>query len=182
MKLTSTPQGSEKVWRLRENLHHETARQFTVHKWWHTPLRSAVYACVGMLFSAMTVSMIATFPWDDSTVEQKHGMLFIMLPMAFLSHDLLAMLFFVLAVRTWADPHTLIFDGEGDLILRSVVRDQRIAIEDIRTIALEQQKNGEPSIRTKFSVGQMKLPHFAEREEFLKALNTAHPAIVVVTV
>ena len=52
---------------------------------------------------------------------------------------------------------------------------------------LAQQENGErgddaPDIRTKFSGGKLKLPRFAEREEFLKALKAAHPAIVVETV
>ena len=52
---------------------------------------------------------------------------------------------------------------------------------------LVRQKNGEDSdnvlgIRTKLSGGKLKLPLFAEREEFLNALKAAHPAIVVETV
>jgi hypothetical protein len=140
-----------------------------------------------MLWSAMTVIMIATFPWDDSTVEQKHGMLFFMLPWAFVCHDLIAILYFALAVRTWADPHTLIFDGNGGLILRSVVRARCTAIRDIRTVVLLRQKNGEDSdnalgIWAKLSGGKLKLPLFAEREGFLNALKAAHPAIVIETV
>lgn len=134
MTLANTPQRpeespTEKAGRLGESLHHRTVQQFTVCKWWQTPLRSAVYAGVGMLFSVMTVAMIAAFPWKDSTVGQKQGMVFILLPLVSLCHDLFAILFFVLAVRTWADPHTLIFDGKGGLVLRSAVHDRFIVIK-----------------------------------------------------
>ena len=71
--------------------------------------------------------------------------------------------------------------------MRSVVRAQRIAIEDIRAVILARLQNGEegadaPDICTKLSRGKLKLPRFAEREEFLKALKAVHPAIVIETV
>jgi hypothetical protein len=192
MILANNPKGpeespTEKAGRLGENLHHRTVQHFTVRKWWQTPLRSAVYAGVGMLFSAMTVAMIATFPWDDSTIEEKRGMLFIFLLWFFVCHDLFAILFFVLAVRTWADPHTLIFDGKGGLVLRSAVHDRFMAIKNIRTVVLLRQKNDEGSdkalgIWTKLSGSKLILPFFAEREGFLNALKAAHPAIVIETV
>lgn len=192
MTLTNTPQGlvkdsTEKVWRLGGSLHHKTARQFAISKWWQTLLRSAVYAGIGMLFSAMIVTMMATFPWDDSTVEQKRLTLFVMLPWFLICHGPGAVLFFTFAVRTWADPYTLIFDRKGGLVLQSVAHDQFIAIKDIRTVVLVQQKNDEDSnnalgIRTKFWGGKLKLPLFVEREEFLNALKAANPAIVVETV
>jgi hypothetical protein len=192
MTLANTPQRpeegpTEKAWRSGESLHHRTVQQFTVCKWWQTPLRSAVYAGVGMLFSAMTVAMIATFPWDDSTVEQKHGMLLFMLPWFFVCHDLIAILFFVSAVRIWADPHTLIFDGKGGLVLRSVVSDRCVAVKTINTIELDEQKRDNKTlwarcIVTKFSVGTLSLPPFNERENFLKALKAVHPAVAITTV
>ena len=182
--MTST-NSTEKVWRLPGSLHYKSARRFAIGKWWQTPLRSAVYAGIGMLWSAMAVIMIATFPWDDSTVEQKYGMLFFWLPCFLICHGPGAVLSFTFAVRTWADPYTLSFDHKRGLVLQSVVHDRLIAIKDIRAVVL-QQKNDENSsnalgIRTKFLRGKLKLPLFVEREEFLNALKAANPAIVVET-
>ena len=114
-------------------------------------------------------------------------MLFFWLPSFLVCHGPFAVLFFIFAVRTWADPYTLIFDRKGGLVLQSVVHDQFIAIKDIRTVVLVQQKNEEDSSdalgnRTKFWGGKLKLPLFVEREEFLIALKAANPTIVIETV
>ena len=138
MTLANSTQRPEKAWRLGGSLHHKTVQQFAINKWWQTLLRSAVYPGIGMLFSAMTVIMMATFPWDDSTVEEKRTMLFFWLPSFLVCHGPFAVLFFIFAVRTWADPYTLIFDRKGGLVLQSVVHDRFIAIKDIRTVVLVQ--------------------------------------------
>jgi hypothetical protein len=163
------------------------AARFATSKVWQTPLRSAVYAGIGMLFSAMTVIMMTTFPWDDSTVEEKRTMLFFWLPSFLVCHGPFAAMFFIPAVKTWANPHTLIFDGKGGLILRSVVRAQCVAVETISTIELDEQKRDNRTlwaqgIVTKFSGGTLSLPPFKERENFLKALKAVHPAVAITTV
>ena len=71
--------------------------------------------------------------------------------------------------------------------MRSMVHARRIAIEDIKAVVLARQQNGEentdaPDICFKLSRGKLKLPRFAERDEFLKVLKAVHPAIVVETV
>ena len=102
-------------------------------------------------------------------------------------HGFFGISFFVVAVAAWTDPYALTLDGNGGLILQSVVRARRIAIEDIEAVVLARQHNGEesadaPDICPKLSCGKLKLPRFAEREEFLKASKAVHPAIVVETV
>ena len=104
-----------------------------------------------------------------------------------LPHSLFCIVLFIASVATWADPYKLMFDGEGGLILRSMVHARRIAIEDIKAVVLARQQNGEentdaPDICFKLSRGKLKLPRFAERDEFLKVLKAVHPAIVVETV
>jgi hypothetical protein len=187
MILANTPKGpeegpTEKAGRLGENLHHRTVQQFTVRKWWHTPLFSLYYMAIGLLFSGASMIAFSQFPWDDSTFWQMLMILLIASP-----HGLFSIGILVASIVIWANPYKLIFDGKGGLILRSVVRAQRIAIEDIKAVVLARQQNGEesadaPDICTKLSRGKLKLSRFAEREEFLKVLKAVHPAIVVETV
>lgn len=137
---------------------------------------------VGLLFSGASMIAFSQFPWDDSIFWQKLMILLVASP-----HGLFGISFIVESVVIWSDPYKLIFDGKGGLILRSVVRARRIAIEDIKAVILARQQNGEegadaPDICTKLSRGKLKLPRFAEREEFLKALKAVHPAIVIETV
>lgn len=187
MTLTNSPQGSdesaiEKTGLIGEGLHHRTARQFTICKWWHTPLFSLYFMAMGLLFSGASMIAFSQFPWDDSIFWQKLMILLIASP-----HGLLGISLIVGSVVVWADPHKLILDDKGGLILRSVVRARRIAIEDIKAVVLARQQNREesadaPDICTKLSRGKLKLSRFAEREEFLQVLKAAHPAIVVETV
>ena len=187
MTLANTLQGpeegpTEKAWRLGESLHHRTARQFTVRKWWHTPLSSASFLAIGLLFLIGVTGCLTSFPWDDSKLWEK-----LVVVLMFLPHSLGCIVLLVASVTTWADPYKLIIDGKGGLILRSVVRARRIAIEDIKAVVLARLQNGEESADTpdlciKLSRGKLKLPRFAEGEEFLKALKAVHPAIVVETV
>jgi hypothetical protein len=134
---------------------------------------------MSVLFSGMTIVMMATFHWDDSSAGERSGILYFFLPWSLVCHGPLVVLFFIAAVKTWADPHTLIFDGKGGLILRSVARDFRIAVEDIKTC---EENSGPMGIRTVFSGGILKLPCFAERKRFLRVLKAAHPAIDIVAV
>lgn len=122
--------------------------------------------------------MMANFHWDDSSAVER-SRLYFFLPWFLVCHGPFVVLFFIAAVKTWADPHTLIFDGKGGLILRSVARDLRIAVEDIKTC---EENSGPMGIRTGLSGGKLALPHFAERERFLMALTAAHPAIHIVAV
>jgi hypothetical protein len=187
MTLTIIPQGSEKgptekFWRLGGSLHHRTVRQFTINKWWQTPLRSAGFLAMGLFFLIGVTGCLASFPWDDSKSWQRLVMVLMVSP-----HSLACIGLIIVSVTTWADPYKLIFDGKGGLILRSVVRARRIAIEDIKAVVLARQQNGEesadaPDICTKLSRGKLRLPRFAEREEFLKALKAVHPMIVIETV
>lgn len=187
MTLANTPQGleqgpAEKAWRLGENLHHWAVRQFTINKWWHTPLTSFYFMAFGLLFLGASMTAFSQFPWDDSIFWERLMILLIASP-----HGLFGISFVVGSVVIWFDPYKLILDGKGGLILRSVVRARRIAIEDIKAVTIARQPNGEEStdasdIRTEFSRGELKVSRFAEREEFLKALKAFHPAIVVVTV
>lgn len=187
MTLTNTPQVSEKdptkkAWRLGENLHHRTVRQFTISKWWHTPLSSAGFLAMGLLFLIGVTGCLVSFPWDDSKLWEKLVVAIMVSP-----HSLACLGLFIASIVIWADPYKLIFDGKGGLILRSVVRARRVAIEDIKAVVLARQQNAEesadaPDICIKLSRGKLKLCRFAEREEFLKALKAANPAIVVETV
>ena len=187
MTLANIPQGpeegpTEKAWRLGVSLHYRTVQQFTICKWWHTPLFSLYFMAIGLLLSGASMIAISQFPWDDSTVGQ---MLMILLFASLYGFSGISG--FVESVMIWFNPYKLIFDSKGGLILRSVARARRIAIEDIKAVILARQQNGEegtdaPDICTKLSRGKLKLPRFAEREEFLKALKAVHPAIVIETV
>lgn len=187
MTLTNTPQGpeessTEKAWRLGESPHHRTARQFNINKWWNTPISSAGFMAYCLLSLVTITGILVSFPWDDSTFVQKLMMVLMVSP-----HGFASILTLVLSVTTWADPYKLIFDSKGGLILRSVMRARRIAIEDIKAVVLARQQNGEesadaPDICIKLSRGKLKLPRFAEREEFLKVLKAVHPTIVIETV
>ena len=187
MTLANTQQGpeqgpTEKTWRLGENLHHGTVLQFTVFRWWHTPLLSLYSMALGLALLGVPMAALSQFPWDDSTFGQKLMILLMTSP-----HNISGVWMLVMAVATWTDPHMLKFDGNGGLILQSVVRRRHKAIKDIKTVVLAQQKNDERGddtlgIRIKFSGSKLKLPFFAEREEFLKTLKAVHPAIVIETV
>ena len=114
-------------------------------------------------------------------------MLFILLPWFLVGHGPFAAIFFTLAVKTWANPHTLILDCKGGLILRSVFRAQFVAFESISTVELDAQKRDDQNlltqcIATKFSGGTLILPPFKQREKFLKALKAVDPAIAIETV
>ncbi len=89
------PEGgpAEKAGRLGDSSHHKTVQLFTIREWWRMLLHSAVYAVFGMLFSAMTALMMTTFPWDDSTVEQKRAVLFFLLPSFLVCHGPFAIIF-----------------------------------------------------------------------------------------
>jgi hypothetical protein len=68
--------------------------------------------------------------------------------------------------------------------LQSVLRRQRVVIKGIKTVWLAKQDNDERGddalgVRVKFSVSMLRLCRFAERDEFLNALNAANPVIVV---
>ena len=187
MTLTNTPQGpvkdsTEKFWRLGESLHHRTVQQFTINKWWHTPLYSLYFMAIGLLFSGVSMIAFSKFPWDDSIFLEKLMTLLIASP-----HGFFGIRIIIVAVAAWTDPYALTLDGNGGLILQSLVRDQYTVVKAITTVVLAQKENGEECcdalcIRTKFSNGKLKLPRFAEREEFLKALKAVHPAIVIETV
>jgi hypothetical protein len=187
MTLTNIPPGSEKgptekFWRLGENLHHRTVRQFTINKWWHTPLSSVGFLTMGLLFLIVGMGCLASFPWDDSKLWEK-----LVMVLMISGHSWFCIVLFIESVVIWAYPYKLIFDGKGGLILRSVVRARCVAIEDIKAIVLARQQNAEESadatdICIKLSRGKLKLYRFAERKEFLKALKAANPAIVVETV
>lgn len=187
MILANNPKGpeespTEKAGRLGENLHHRTVQHFTVRKWWHTPLLSLRFMAFGLVFSAGLMIVLSQFPWDDSTFWQK--LMTLLIASVHGSADICML---VVSVLIWADPYKLILDGDGGLILRGVALDRYTALEDIKTIVLAKQENGErgddaPVICIKLSRGKLKLLRFAEREEFLKALKAVHPAIVVETV
>ena len=187
MILANNPKGpkespTEKAGRLRESLHHRIVQQFIVRKWWHTPLLSLCFMAFGLVFSVASVVAFSQFPWDDSTFWQK----LIILPIASL-HGYGGICLVVGSVLIWADPYKLILDGDRGLILRGVALDRYTTLEDIKTIVLAKQENGErgddaPDICIELSCGKLKLPRFAEREKFLKALKAVHPAIVVETV
>ena len=186
MTLANVPMGpgkypSKKTKRLGGDPHHGTVRQFTISKWWHTPISSAGFMAYCLLSLVAITIVLGSFPWDDSTFVQKLMMLLVVSP-----HSFACILTFVLSFTTWADPYKLILDGKGGLILRSMVRARRIAIEDIKAVVLARQQNGEesadaPDICTKLSRGKLKLSRFAAREEFLNALKAVHPALVVET-
>jgi hypothetical protein len=184
MTLTNTPQGpakdsTEKVWRLGGSLHHQTVQQFTVREWWHTPISSLGFTALGVFFSIGVTGTLASFPWDDSTVVQRLIIELFVSPLSFFTFWM-----FVAAIATWTDPHKLKFDDNGDLILQSVLRRQRAAIRDIKTVLLTKQDDDERGddalgIRVKFSGSKLRLCRFAERDEFMKALKAANPVIVV---
>ena len=93
----------------------------------------------------------------------------------------------VASIVKWTVPHKLMLDENGDLILRGLVHDQYTAIKDINTVVRAQKEDGKDSddalgIQTTFSGGKLMLPLFSDREPFLKALKSVHPAIVVETV
>ncbi len=165
------------------SLSQQSVELFTICSPWLTSFHTMILVAMGVYWSVGPIVSLASFPWNDSTVRHKVVLLLIVLVFGVVP----CIWLFILAVMTWSHPHQLIFDGRGGLILRSVARDQRIAIEDITTIVLELQQNCEEStdvlvIRTKLTDGKLKLPRFAEREEFLEALKAAHPAIAIETV
>jgi hypothetical protein len=165
-----------------ETLGQRTSGHFTIRKAWHTLLNSAGGLTMSLWLSIGPMAILSSFPWDDSTFGDKLIMILICSP-----HSLFSIWLFIVSVMIWTNPYKLKFDSTGSLILRSLVRDQRFTIKDIRTVVLAQKEDGEDSgdalsIRTKFSGGKLMLPPFAEREEFMKALKSFHPAIVVETV
>jgi hypothetical protein len=186
MILANNPKGpeespTEKAWCSGESLHHKTVQQFTVRKWWHTPLLSLYGMVFGLAFLGFPMAALSQFPWDDSTIGQKLMILLMASP-----HSIFGVWMFVVAAATWTDPHRLKFDGNGGIILQSVVRRRRTAIKDIKTVVLAKQENDDRGddalgIRIKFSGSKLRLCRFTEREEFLKALKVANPAIVVET-
>lgn len=172
---------------LRKCCHQPTIEHFAICKAWLMPVRSAIFAAMSVLFSGMTIVMMTTFHWDDSSAGERSGVLYLFLPWFLVCHGPIVIIFFIAAVKTWADPHTLIFDAKEGLILRSAAHDLRIAVENIKIIELDQEKHGEgnsetPIIRTRFSGGKLTLPRFAERERFLQVLTAAYPAIAIVAV
>ena len=187
MKLANTPQGPEesptdKARPLGKSLHHMTVRQFTVCKWWHTPLISLYLMTIGLVLSGTSVTALLLFPFDDSTFGKKLAVLVVALFYGFVGIRC-----HIASITKWTDPHKLMLDENGDLILRGLVRDQYTAIKDVTTVVLAQKEDGKDSddalgIQTKFSGGKLMLPLFSEREPFLKALKAIHPAIVVETV
>ena len=136
----------------------------------------------GLLCLIVVTRALASFPWDDSKLWEKLFVVLMVLP-----HSLFCIVLFVASVATWADPYKPMFDGEGGLKLGSMVRARRMPIEDIKAVVLARQQNGEENtdeldICFKLSRGKLKLPRFAERDEFLEVLKAVHPAIVVETV
>ena len=137
---------------------------------------------IGLVLSGTSVTALLLFPFDDSTFGKKLVVLVVALFYGFVGircHKA--------SIIKWTDPHKLMLDEDGDLILRGLVRDQYTAIKDITTVVLAQKEDGKDSddalgIQTKFSGGKLMLPLFSEREPFLKALKAIHPAIVVETV
>jgi hypothetical protein len=184
MTLTNIPQESRKgptvkFWRFGGSLHHKTVQQFTVRKWWHTPISFLKFMSFGLLFLIGVSGVLASFPWDDSTVLQRLTIELFVSP-----HILATIWIFVAAIATWTDAYKLKFDDNGDLILQSVLRRQRVLIRDIKTVLLAKQDDHERGddalgIRVKFSGSKLRLCCFAERDEFLKALKAANPVIVV---
>lgn len=186
MILANTPKGpeespTEKAGRLGESLHHRTVQQFIIRKWWHTPIGSLRFMGFGLFFLIGITGTLASFPWDDSTVVQRLAIVLFVSP-----HSFFTIWIFIVAIATWADPYKLKFDHNGGLILQSLARRRRTAIKDIETVVLAKQENNERGddelgIRIKFSGSKLRLCRFTEREEFLKALKVANPAIVVET-
>ncbi len=184
MTLANTPQGhsknpTKKVCRLGGSLHPKAVQQFTVRKWWHTLISSLKLMAFGLLFMIAVTATLASFPWDDSTPVQRMVFTVIISP-----HILATLWLFVAAIATWIDPYKLKFYDNGDLILQSVIRRRRAAINEIKTVLLSKQDNDGRDddvlgIRVKFSGGMLRLCRFTEREEFLKALKVANPATVV---
>lgn len=165
-----------------ETLGQRSSGHFTIRKAWHTLRVSAVVLTMSLWLSIGPMAILSSFPWDDSTFGDKLFMILICSP-----HSLSSIWLFIVSVMVLTDPHKLKFDSNGSLILRSLVRDQRVTIKDIRTIVLTQKEDGEddgdgPSFWTKFSGGKLMLLPFAEREEFLNALKAANPAIFIGTV
>ncbi len=184
MTLANTQQepeeySTEMARHLRQSPYLKTVQQFTVRKWWRTPIDSLGLLAFGLTWLICIMASLALFPWDDSTMVQR-----LAIELIFFPYSLVAIWIFILSAITWTDPYRLKLDGNGGLILRSVVRDRRIAIKDIKTVVLVKRENDERGddalgIRIKFSDGKLNLCHFSEREEFLKALEAAHPAIVI---
>ena len=116
LTLTNTQQESEessteKIGLLGESLRHWTVRQFTVYKWRLTPLSSAGFLAMGLLFLIGVTGCSASFPRDDSKLWEKLVVVLMVLP-----HSLFCIVLFVASVATWADPYKLMFDGEREFL------------------------------------------------------------------
>jgi hypothetical protein len=124
---------------LGARLQQRSVEHFTICNPWLTPLRSVLFMTMSLVYLGIFFGASSPTPWDDSTFGQKLGLLLSDLAvLGFAGAP--SILFLLLSLETWRDPYRLLFDGTGSLILRSVARDQRIAIENIRTISLDQQK------------------------------------------
>lgn len=170
---------AKKAGRRDQRLHPNVVQQFTVRKWWHTPISSLKCVTFGLFYLIGVSGTLASFPWEDSTVVQRLTIVLFVSP-----HIFFTLWIFVAAVATWTDPFKLKFYDNGDLVLHSVLRRRHAAIKDLKTVSLTKQdiyERGDDmlGIRVKFSGSMLRLCRFAEREEFLKALKVANPAVVV---
>jgi hypothetical protein len=86
------------------------------------------------------------------------------------------------AIEFWCSPYRLIFDGNGQLIFRSLPGRQRIAVKDIQTVEWEQKDDDAvPSaIRLQPLDGRVVLPLFNEYEKFVNTLKLVCPAIEII--
>jgi hypothetical protein len=161
------------------SLHQRSIGHFTICNPWLMPLLSAFCLAISALCLGAAIGVLSSFPWDDSTVLERFFCL--LFTIVFLGYC--GIIYLKEAAVILAEPHKLIFVDRGSLILQSVMRNQSIAVEDIKTIALvPQRKEGEmPCVRTKFSDDTLSLDHFKGRDSFMKALKAVQPAIIITT-
>jgi len=184
--LTNTPKGPEKdaaesldVCPLKQSVEH-----FITCNSWLRVLVSVFIAAMGVPYLLFTVGILSSIPWDDFAITLG-SLVPLWVLLGFIGGP--SIFYFILAFAILAYPHKLIVDYQGSLILRSLTRDHCIEFKDIKLITVEQQQNDEGirstlGLKIRHSGGIFALSHFADCENFLKALKVAHPAIIIETI
>jgi hypothetical protein len=166
---------------------HHPAEQFKISSAWVLPLYSVACCCIGALWFAIDLGLclhaVADALWGDLTLAARWWALFG--SVFFLVHSVGGIAFLSVAIEFWREPHRLIIDGNGQLIIQNLIGRKRIAVENIQTVELElgqrYDETVSPGIRLLHSEGKVNLPLFKEHEKFLNNLKTTCPAIKIIS-
>ena len=166
---------------------HHTAEQFKISNAWALLVGSLVLGTGGIFWLVVDLHIfLGAMPevWlGDHTQSEKYVEALIF-AVFMAMHSTGGIIWLLCANLFWTNPHRLILDGNGQLIVLRLMGRKRIAVENIQTVETEPDQSlegsGSPGIRIQHSDGKVILPLFKQHEKFVIKLKTVCPAIEII--